>query len=110
MERRTPRMKGPSGIEPKYYVYEEQRIGVFPYFVYEVCLYKYWKNGFCMLGSKFYKSSKLLDIKKQREYKRFKEYMIEREITLVAAPYDFIRENDLPEYEPIIKVKKSRKK
>lgn len=100
----------PSGTEPKYYVYEEQRIGVFPYFVYEVCLYKYWKNGFCVLGSKFYKSSKLLDIKKQREYKRFKEYIIEREITLVAAPYDFIRENDLPEYEPIIKVKKSRKK
>lgn len=98
--------KDHSGI--KYYIYKEQKIVEFPYFIYELCVYKYWKNGFCILSTKFYKSDDLLNIKKQRKYKYFKEYMIEEEITLVAAPYNFIRENNLPEYKP--KVKKSRKK
>lgn len=92
----------------KYYIYNDQKIEIFSCFIYEVCLYKYWKNGFCILSSKFYKSDKLLNIKKWRKYKYFKEYMLVQEIILVAAPYNFIKENNLPEYKPIIK--KSKKK
>ena len=74
---------------------------------------KYWKNGYCLLGSKLFKSDKLLNIRCPRVYKRFKEYTIEKEISLIAAPQEFIIEMGLPVYENIViknKPKKSKKK
>ena len=35
--------------------------------------------------------------------------MIEKAISLIGAPYEFIRENSLPVYEPNVKKKKFRK-
>ena len=54
-----PRMKDRSGQEPKTYVYDGSRIEVLPYFLYEVCINKYWKWGFCVLGSRFFKTDRL---------------------------------------------------
>lgn len=62
-----------------------------------------------MLGSRFFKSDKLLSIKCLSEFKRYKDYLIEKEITLVGAPAKFIRENNLSEYKSIVKNKKPRK-
>lgn len=104
-----PRMKDRSGQEPKTYVYDGSRIEVLPYFLYEVCINKYWKWGFCVLGSRFFKTDRLLHIKCRNALKYYKDYVIEKEISLIGAPYEFIRENNLPVYEPNVKKKKSRK-
>lgn len=103
-------LKGHSGQENKSYVFNGLRIEVLPYFLYEVSLHKYWKNGYCLLGTRYFRSDSLLAIKKDRKYKKCKDYIVEKEICLLGAPYGFIRENNLPVYEPIIKQKKSRKK
>ena len=113
MEKLISPGKDRSGQEPKSYVYNGIRIEVSKFFLYEVSLHKYWKNGYCLLGSKLFKSDKLLNIRCPRIYKRFKEYTIEKEISLIAAPQEFIIEMDLPVYENIViknKPKKSKKK
>lgn len=104
------RTKDHSGQEPKTYIFDNNRIEVVPYFIYEVGLYKYWKSGFCMLGTRTFKSDKFLNIKCKRKVKRYDTYFIEKEIVLIGAPYQFIRENNLPEYKPIINIKKSKRK
>lgn len=112
MEKLISPGKDPSGQEPKSYVYDGIRIEVSKFFLYEVSLYKYWKNGYCLLGSKLFKSDKFLNIKHPRVYKRFKKYIIEKEISFIAAPQEFIIERDLPVYENIViknKPKKVRK-
>ena len=74
MEKLISPGKDRSGQEPKSYVYNGIRIEVSKFFLYEVSLHKYWKNGYCLLGSKLFKSDKLLNIRGPRVYKRFKEY------------------------------------
>lgn len=101
--------KDHSGPEPKSYIYNGCRIEVLPYFLYEVCLHKYWKNGYCILGSKFIKSDQLLDIKQANVYKRVDEYLLEKDITLLGVPSSFVEENNLPVYE-INKIKKKLKR
>lgn len=93
-----------SGI--KLYVYNGFRIEELPFFLYEVSINKYWKNGFCVLASKLFKSDKLLNIKKYSKIKRYKDYFIEKSITILGVPFDFIRENNLKLYEPIKRKKK----
>jgi len=82
------------------YVFNGNCIEIAPCFIYEVSAYKYWKNGFCFLGDKYYKSNKLLKIKKNRKVKDFKEYKIVKEIVLLGAPEGFIREMGLPLFVP----------
>lgn len=79
-----------SGIE--YYQYKNFKIQLGKYYIYEVNLYKFWKNGYCFLGSKRFYSRKLLNIKKERIYRYFKNYIIEKEICFIAAPYEFIKD------------------
>lgn len=113
MEKLISPGKDHSGQELKSYVYDGIRIKVSKFFLYEVSLHKYWKNGYCLLGSKLFKSDKLLNIRCPRVYKRFKEYTIEKEISLIAAPQEFIIEMGLPVYEDTViknKPKKSKKK
>lgn len=109
MAKPTLRMKDHSGQEHKTYLYEGTRIEVLPYFLYEVSIYKYWNSGACMLGSKFFKSDKLLNLKYYRKVENHDGFSIEKEVTLMGAPSQFIREKKLPEYKPIIKTKKLRK-
>ncbi len=66
-----------------------------PFYIYEISLDLYWKNGTCYLGSKFYKSNKLIQTKSIR--KLYKGYIIEKSITLLAAPYTFLQ--NLPIYK-----------
>lgn len=100
MVKRTRQNNDPIGL----YRYEENKIEVLPYFLYEVCIYKYWSWGCCLLGSKFYKADVLL--KNKNKITRYKDYIIEKSISLVAAPENFIRENRLPIYERKKKKKK----
>lgn len=102
--------KDPSGEKSKTYIFDGIRIEVLPYFIYEVNLYKYWKGGFCMLGTRTFKSDRFLNIKCKRKIKRYDTYFIEKEVTLIGAPYQFIRENNLPEYKSVINTKKLKRK
>ena len=77
-----------------------------PYFLYEVSTYKITRDMAYLLNSKFFKSDKLLKIKRDRECKKVKNFRIIRFIELIGAPMKFIRENNLPIYETIKKIKK----
>ena len=100
MEEPTNIGNGPSGRD--FYLYKDNGIVEYNSFIYEVSLHKYWKNGYCLLGTKLFKSNKFIDVKKTHIYKKFKDYMIEKDIILIAAPYEFIREKNLKVYKPII--------
>ncbi len=97
------------GQENESYVYNGNIIEIFKFFIYEVSIHKYWKGGYCLLGNKLFKSNKALNISHFHRYKYFKECIIEKEISLIAAPYEFIREMNLPVYKkPIIKRRKKK--
>lgn len=92
------------------YRFGENRIVAMPYFLYEVSVYKLSRNMACILGSKYFKSDKLLNIKKDVEYlKKTKDYNIVRYIDLLGAPMSFIEENNLPIYELRKPFKKKKK-
>lgn len=93
----------------KFYKYEEEPVELLSTFTYEVILSKYWKNGFCQLGSKFYKADRLLHIKNNCIVTKYEGYNITKEISLVGVPQEFIDEMNLPPYVPKPK-KKSKKK
>lgn len=76
-------------------IFENQRIETMPYFIYEVSINKYWKNGFCVLGHKFYKSNKLLKTKDKIRY--YDNYIISKEIILLGGPEQFTK--DLPDFK-----------
>lgn len=71
------------------------KIEVLPYFLYEVTIYQISKNMVRLLESKYYKSDKLLNVKDTAI--RYKNYSLIRNITLLAAPIEFIKENNLQE-------------
>lgn len=109
MAKHTLQMKDPSGDNPLY----ESKYGLVRMcssFIYEVCLYKYWKNGFCQLDSKFYKSSHILHIKKDNTIIKYKDFFIEKEISLIGVPKAFIEEFNLKYYKPEVLIKKRKKK
>lgn len=98
--------KDRSGNKPKTYRFDGSQIEVLPYFLYEVCAYKLWKNGACMLKSRFFKSKTFLHIKNTEEFKTRDGYTIVRSIELLGAPYSFIKERKLPVYKLNNKVQK----
>lgn len=63
-----------------------------------------------VLSTRYYTSNKLLEAKEVEVIKRFKDFNIERFITLLGAPQSFIEENNLPVYELKTNRKKSTKK
>lgn len=106
MVRLILQMSDLSGIN--FYIYKGNLIEKSNAFIYEISLHKYSKDGYSFLGSKFYKSDKLIFIKKDRIFKKYKDFLIEKDMNLVEAPQKFIDENRLKIYEP--KIKKSKKK
>lgn len=81
-----------------------------PYFLYEVNLYKITGDMASLLGSRFFKSDKALEIKNDVTVKKFKGYSVIRYIDMLGAPIEFIKENKLPLYKPKKKLKKKKKK
>lgn len=80
----------PSGV----YDYDGFIVTIMPYFVYEVTLGKYWKNGYCYLGSKYYKSNKPL--KSKVISKRYKDYTIRKELILIGIPKEYATVEHVP--------------
>lgn len=92
------RTKDRSGAKPVTYRFEGSQIEVLPYFLYEVSIDKLWKNGFCNLKSRYFKSDKFLKVRLTEE-KHYDGYSIVRSVTLLGAPYSFIKERNLPIYK-----------
>lgn len=80
------------------YRFGNSQILASPYFLYEVSVDKYWKNGFCNLKNRYFKSDKFLKINHTVEIKHCGEYNIVRSISLLGAPYNFIKERNMPIY------------
>lgn len=89
------------------YICNGSKIEVLDYFLYEICIYKYWQYGCYMLKNKFLKVDKPLNIKHYSIFKKYKKYVLEKNITLIGAPYNFIIENNYPKF--IVKSKKYSK-
>lgn len=77
------------------FLFGNDKIEVLPYFLYEVTIYQISKSMVRLLESKYYKSDKLLNVKDTAI--RYKNYSLIRNITLLAAPIEFIKENNLQE-------------
>lgn len=97
MAKCTSRTKDHSGNEPTY-LYEGYQLIVLPYFLYEVDVYRTWKNGFALVKSRLFKSNKFLNIKNYVEIKHYDGHNLERSINLIGAPMSFIKEKKLPLY------------
>lgn len=92
------RTKSRFGDKLATYRFRGVQIEVLPYFLYEVSIDKLWKNGFGNLKSRYFKSDRFLKIVQTEESKQFDGYRIVRSITLLGAPYSFIKEHNLPIY------------
>ena len=95
------------------YRYEDSQLKVLPFFLYEVSVYRISQNRISSLSCTLYKSDKFLNTKERETVKRFKNFSIDRFITLLGAPMSFIEENNLPIFEfkkPKKKTKNERKK
>lgn len=81
------------------YKYQDLYVEEMPYFLYEVSLYRIEKNRANLLCNKYYKTNKLLKIKEHELVRCFNNISIERFITLLGVPFEFIKENRLQSYE-----------
>lgn len=95
-------------VQPSYR-FGDERVEPMPYFLYEISIYKITKDGIGIFNSKFVKSDKLLNIKKEVVYKNYKGFQIIKCIDLRGVPLDFIKENNLPIYEPFKKKKQNER-
>lgn len=103
-----PRTSSRTADKPITYRYQDSQIEVLPYFLYEVDLYFISPRRANMLSNRLYTSDRLLNVKEVEVVKRFKNFNIQRFITLLGAPISFIEENNLPIYEPKKPIKKKK--
>lgn len=101
MAKRTAQKSSPSGVES---------LLVSDSFVYEISLYKIFKDRVELAGSQLYSSPEKIKLKKETIYKRTKEYTLMKCIEWLAAPREFIIENNLNMIIPCQKLRKTRKK
>ena len=93
-----------NNLTGKWFIYKDNIVELNPTFVYELTIYKYWKNGVSIEGSKLYLSDKLLRVKNRLVTKKYDDYTIEQDIALIGVPIEFIKENKLKQF---LKVKKN---
>lgn len=65
-----------------------------PSFLYEISIYRIFKNRAECLDSKFITSSKPLKIVKNAIYKRYPNYTLAKFIDWLEAPIDYIKSNN----------------
>lgn len=94
------------------YSYKQYKLTEYPKFLYEVSLYKIWKDRVECVGSQFYIADKPLEIKKSTISKRVKDYLLVKYITWLSAPLDYLMQNNfkLVTDESTRRTRKSRTK
>lgn len=88
--------KTPS-ITTNQYVIENYKVEEMPYFLYEVNIYRYDKYGVNILDNRFYKSSNY--VKPYNIIKKEKDYILEKNISILGVTRDFICKYNLPLYD-----------
>lgn len=94
----------------KTYLFQNNRVEIMPYFLYEVSIYKITKNMAFLLDSQFYKSDRILTVNKDVTVIKYKGYRLVRYVDLLGVTKEFIEENNLPLYESKQKSIKNKKK
>lgn len=82
------------------YLFGNNKIEVLPYFLYEVTVYELSRNMARLLASNYYKTDRVLTIKRNAS-KRYKNKLYIKNVDLLGAPFDFIKENKLKKYQPV---------
>lgn len=100
MAKRTVQKTFPSGNE--YLLIADK-------FIYEVSIYKIFKDRVELAGTKLYSSNSKITIKKETIYKKRKKCIFMKSIEWIAAPKSFIEENHLNIIEPCQKLRKRKK-
>lgn len=103
-------MKDLSGTDKPLYLYDGNPISVEQAFIYEITTEKFWKGGYSLIGSTLYKSDRLLSVKKSSLSKKISGGRLEKNLTLIGAPYGFIVENNLPIYSRTLNIKSKKKR
>lgn len=76
------------------YSNKQYKLTEYPKFLYEVSLYKIWKDRVECIGSKFYIAEKPLKIKKDTISKKVEDYLLVKYITWLSAPLDYLMQNN----------------
>lgn len=85
------------------------KISIMDSFVYELSVYKVFKDRAECLGSKYYSSPKELKIKKDCKIKKYKDFSICIYIDWIGAPKQYIVDNNLELIIPKTKKKNEAK-
>lgn len=76
------------------YSNKQYNLTEYPKFLYEVSLYKIWKNRIECVESQFYAADSPLTIKKETISKKVEDYRLVKFITWLSAPLDYLIENN----------------
>ena len=68
-------------------------------FIYEVSTYKHYKNRAECVNSKFIKSPTPIKIKASTISRKEKDYILTKDIVMIAAPIEYIKENRFKLFE-----------
>lgn len=80
------------------YLSGTERIEITNTFVYEITVYKLYKDRAELVNSKFFSSPKKLNIKKDVKIIRKPDCVISKQIHWIGAPEDYILTNNLKPY------------
>ena len=91
---------------------KQYKLTEYPKFLYEVSLYKIWKDRAECVGSQFYVADTPLTIKKETISKKVEDYRLVKFITWLSAPLDYLMQNNfkLVTDESTRRTRKSRTK
>ena len=76
------------------YSNKQYKLTEYPKFLYEVSLYKIWKDRAECIGSQFYAADRPLTIKKETISKKVEDYRLVKFITWLSAPLDYLMQNN----------------
>lgn len=91
---------------------KQYKLTEYPKFLYEVSLYKIWKDRAECIGSQFYAADTPLTIVKETISKKVEDYRLVKFITWLSAPLDYLMQNNfkLVTDESTRRTRKSRTK
>ena len=94
------------------YSNKQYKLTEYPKFLYEVSLYKIWKDRAECVGSQFYAADTPLTIKQETISKKVEDYRLVKFITWLSAPLDYLMQNNfkLVTDESTRRTRKSRTK
>ena len=81
------------------------KLTVTNFFLYELSIYKIYKDRFECIDSKFYSTKKPLNIKKDIQIRKLKDYKIVIYIDWIGAPEEYIKNNNFK-----LSISKNKKK